>query len=67
MDTPAWQNPIIGIWLCRVCPKKYKINVIWYVVVSSKIILMHFVHTLQPSGLLHCHWGNHMIAPVPVK
>ena len=20
-----------------------------------------------PSGLLHWHWGNHMIAPVPVK
>ena len=20
-----------------------------------------------PSGLLHCHWGNHVIAPVPVK
>ena len=22
---------------------------------------------LYPSGLLHWHWGNHMIAPVPVK
>ena len=20
-----------------------------------------------PSGLLHWHWGNHMIAPVPVE
>ena len=22
---------------------------------------------LYPSGLFHCHWGNHMIAPVSVK
>ena len=39
--------------------------------------IMHVVHTLlwfrigwfypYPLGLFHWHWGNHMIAPVPVK
>ena len=24
-------------------------------------------HLPYPSGLLHWHWGNHMVAPVPVK
>ena len=50
---------------------------------SSEQIEYHYIHSScfvlfhcgygpctfypYPSGLLHWHWGNHMIAPVPVK
>ena len=28
---------------------------------------LQHTHSPYPPGLLHWHWGNHMIAPVPVK
>ena len=34
------------------------------------IIISLWIHVVKlpyPSGLLHWHWGNHMIAPVPLK
>ena len=39
-----------------------------FIVVTSSVDgrLMPPIYS-NPSGLLHWHWGNHMIAPVPVK
>ena len=50
------------------CSAKY-ISEIMYMVFA----LLYFAAVCSgglcpyPSGLLHWHWGNHMIAPVPVK
>ena len=35
-----------------------------YIIIHSRLIWFIYAY---PSGLLHWHWGNHMIAPVPVK
>ena len=39
----------------------------WYFIVYTVLSgFVCFIY-LYSSGLLHWHWGNHMIAPVPVK
>ena len=51
---------------------------LWFGLVLSLFFLFWFCFIIvpygfvqlfspYPSGLLHWHWGNHMIAPVPVK
>ena len=42
--------------------------VLCFVVVISSVVWRYmWLFHLYSSGLLHWHWGNHMIAPVPVK
>ena len=36
-----------------------------YYIPTPCVLAKRFYH--YPSGLLHWHWGNHMIAPVYVK
>ena len=53
------------LWSCAaVCPKIYAHGA-WF----CCLLLWFDLRRLYPypSGLLHWHWGNHMIAPVPVK
>ena len=51
-------------YLCRVHPKNYAHSSCFVVFCYG---LLWFKFYPYPSGLLHCHWGNHMIAPVPVN
>ena len=40
---------------------------LWVCYQSLCIVISKFIVNPYTSGLLHWHWGNHMIAPVPVK
>ena len=46
-----------------VVPEYIAINITRFVVLGIEFFLFYW----YPVGLLHWHWGNHTIAPVPVK
>ena len=57
----SWNRNINLHFQCTtVCPMNYDVFCIllWFVISQFYP---------YPSGLFHRHWGNHMIAPVPVK
>ena len=58
--------------------RKNFLDALWYqcicTVKSNNVYMIHALLWFSaspfypyPSGLLHWHWGNHMIAPVPMK
>ena len=60
------------IWCKLMKPYVYWHNYTQYIprITHIVLVLLCFVLTCfypYSSGLLHWHWGNHMIAPVPVK
>ena len=54
---------------CRVNPIEYVLGLglLYCVMVRLGIKQLKSPISFTCSGLLHWHWGNHMIAPVPVK
>ena len=64
----SWEPNLLVI--CTVCP--HKIHT-WFCCVFFVVVIL-LIHSRSmwcicpySSGLLHRHWGNHMIAPVQVK
>ena len=42
-------------------------GIVCFVVICCGLVTVDFTHKWYPSRLFHWHWGNHMIAPVPLK
>ena len=65
----TWQHKCMSVGICCICHKICTpiLLYIYYLITETFLSgCMWFIYSYS-SGLLHWHWGNHMIAPVPVK
>ena len=62
-------SPKHGITPLGLAKNNDKVQYIARIILAVCILLGFVVSRFYPypSGLLHWHWGNHKIAPVPVK